>query len=71
MKIALGADSVGKSLLDVIAAHLAKRPGVTVTDLSGPGFYADVAAKVGQALLAGDSPVGSGCDTPTQPRDHR
>jgi ribose 5-phosphate isomerase B len=47
MKIALGADSVGKSLLDVIAAHLAKRPDVTVTDLSGPGFYADVAAKVG------------------------
>ena len=54
MKIALGADSVGKPLLDVIAAHLAKRPGVTVTDLSGPGFYADVAAKVGQALLAGE-----------------
>jgi ribose 5-phosphate isomerase B len=33
---------------------LAKRPGVTVTDLSGPGFYADIAAKVGQALLAGE-----------------
>ena len=54
MKIALGADSVGKPLLDVIAAHLAKRPDATVTDLSGPGFYADVAAKVGQALLAGE-----------------
>jgi ribose 5-phosphate isomerase B len=53
MKIVLGADSVGKPLLDVIAAHLAKRPDLTVTDLSEPGFYADVAAKVGQALLAG------------------
>ena len=54
MKIALGADGVGKALLDVIAAHLAKRPDLTVADLSGPGFYADVAAKVGQALLAGE-----------------
>ena len=54
MKIALGADSVGKPLLDVIAAHLARRPELTVTDLSEPGFYADVAAKVGQALLAGE-----------------
>ena len=54
MKIALGADSAGKPLLDVIAAHLARRPDLTVTDLSEPGFYADVAAKVGQALLAGE-----------------
>ena len=54
MKIVIAADGAGKPLLDVIAAHLAKRPGVTITDLSGPGFYADVAAKVGQALLAGE-----------------
>jgi ribose 5-phosphate isomerase B len=54
MKIALGADSAGKPLLDVIAAHLARRPELTVTDLSEAGFYADVAAKVGQALLAGE-----------------
>ena len=54
MKIAVGADSVGKPLLDVIAAHLAQRPDLTVVDLSEPGFYADVAAKVGQALLAGE-----------------
>jgi len=54
MKTALGADSAGKPLLDVIGAHLAARPGVTVTDLSEPGFYADIAAKVGQALLAGE-----------------
>jgi len=54
MKIALGADGVGKPLLDVIAAHLARRPGVTVTDLSEPGFYPDIAAKVGKAVLAGE-----------------
>lgn len=54
MKIALGADGVGKSLLDVIAAHLAKRPDLTVADLSEPGFYAEVAEKVGKAVLAGE-----------------
>jgi len=54
MKIALGADSAGKPLLDVIAAHLARRPDLTVTDLSDPGFYADVAAKVGRALITGE-----------------
>ncbi len=54
MKIALGADSAGKPLLDVIATHLARRPDLMVSDLSGPGFYADVAARVGQALLAGE-----------------
>ena len=54
MKVALGADSVGKPLLDVIYGHLARRPDVQVTDLSGPGFYADVADKVGHAVLAGE-----------------
>ena len=53
MKIALGADGAGKPLLDVIAAHLAGRPDVTVADLSKPGYYADVAAEVGAAVLAG------------------
>ncbi|TJV03862.1 MAG: ribose-5-phosphate isomerase, partial [Mesorhizobium sp.] len=33
MKIAIGADSAGKPLLDVIAAHLATKPGLTVSDL--------------------------------------
>ncbi|RUV92855.1 ribose-5-phosphate isomerase, partial [Mesorhizobium sp. M5C.F.Ca.IN.020.14.1.1] len=28
MKIAIGADSAGKPLLDVIAAHLATKPGL-------------------------------------------
>ena len=54
MKVVLGADSVGKPLLDVIAAHLARRPDLNVTDLSEPGLYADVAAKVAHALLAGE-----------------
>lgn len=51
MKIALGADSAGKPLLDVIAAHLAGRPNIEVTDLSQSGYYADLAARVGQDIL--------------------
>ena len=54
MRVALGADSAGKPLLDVIAAHLARRSDLTVADLSEPGYYADVAAKVSRALLAGE-----------------
>jgi len=54
MKVALGADSVGKPLLDVIAAHLARRSDLEVTDLSEPGFYADIAAKVAHQVLAGE-----------------
>ncbi len=51
MKIALGADSAGKPLLDVIAAHLAGRPNIEITDLSQSGYYADLAARVGQDIL--------------------
>jgi len=54
MKIAVGADNVGRPLLDAIAAHLAKQSGVTVSDLSEPGFYADIANKVSKAVLAGE-----------------
>ena len=54
MKIALGADSVGKTLLEVILAHLAKRQDLTVSDLSGDRFYAEVAEKVGKAVIAGE-----------------
>ena len=54
MKIALGADSAGKPLLDVIAAHLQKRGDVTVTDLSTPGFYAEVADRVGSSVVSGE-----------------
>jgi RpiB/LacA/LacB family sugar-phosphate isomerase len=54
MKIALGADSAGKPLLDVSAAHLSGRPDLTVADLSEPGFYAEAAEKVGKAIIAGE-----------------
>jgi ribose 5-phosphate isomerase B len=54
MKIAIGADSAGKPLLDVIAAHLAGKADVTVTDLSQPGFYADVSQKVAQKVVDGE-----------------
>jgi RpiB/LacA/LacB family sugar-phosphate isomerase len=54
MRIALGADSAGKPLLDVIAAHLKKRGDVEVTDLSTVGFYADVADRVASSVLAAE-----------------
>lgn len=53
MKIVIGADSAGKPLLDVIAAHLATKPNHEVTDLSQPGYYADLAAKAGREILDG------------------
>lgn len=53
MKIAIGADSAGKPLLDVIAAHLAGKPDLEVTDLSQSGYYADLSAKVGHEVLDG------------------
>ena len=55
MKIALGADSAGKPLLDVVAAHLRKRSDVVVTDLSTAGFYADVADRVASSINAGEN----------------
>jgi RpiB/LacA/LacB family sugar-phosphate isomerase len=53
MKIALGADSAGKPLIDVIEAHLRAKPGHTVTNLSQPGFYADLSASVANAVKDG------------------
>lgn len=53
MKIVIGADSAGKPLLDVIAAHLAGKLEHQVRDLSQPGFYADLAAKAGREILDG------------------
>lgn len=53
MKIAIGADSAGKPLLDVIAAHLATKPEHEVMDLSEAGYYADLSAKVGHEILDG------------------
>jgi len=54
MKIALGADSAGKPLLDVMLSHLKNRAGVVVADLSIPGFYADVADRVASSVRSGD-----------------
>lgn len=53
MKIVIGADSAGKPLLDVIAAHLAGKADLDVHDLSQSGFYADLSQKVGQAIVDG------------------
>ena len=54
MKIVLGADSAGKPLLDIIAAHLAGKAGLEVTDLSQSGFYADIADRAASAIVAGE-----------------
>jgi len=54
MKIALGADSAGKPLLDVVSAYLNARADLVVTDLSSPGFYADVADRVASSVQAGE-----------------
>ena len=55
MRIALGADSAGKPLLDVIAAHLKTKPHLAVSDLSEPGYYADVADRVASSINAGEN----------------
>jgi ribose 5-phosphate isomerase B len=55
MKIALGADSAGKPLLDVIAAHLKTKSELIVTDLSEPGYYADTADRVASSIIAGQN----------------
>jgi D-erythrulose 4-phosphate isomerase len=53
MKIALGADSAGKPLIDVIEAHLKSKLGYEVTNLSQSGFYADLSANVANAVKDG------------------
>ncbi|MCO4318116.1 RpiB/LacA/LacB family sugar-phosphate isomerase [Phyllobacterium sp. 21LDTY02-6] len=54
MKIAIGADSAGKPLLDVIAAHLGGKTELVVTDMSQPGFYADLARDLAQTIIDGE-----------------
>jgi D-erythrulose 4-phosphate isomerase len=54
MKIVLGADSAGKPLLDVIAAHLAGKADLEVTDLSQAGYYADMADRAASAVVRGE-----------------
>lgn len=53
MQIALAADSAGKPLLDVIEAYLKTKPELKVTNLTKDGFYADIAAAVGHAVIEG------------------
>ena len=53
MKIAIGADSAGKPLLDVIAAHLAGKQDIEVNDLSQSGYYADLSKVVAESVLEG------------------
>ncbi|WP_018012636.1 D-erythrulose-4-phosphate isomerase [Sinorhizobium medicae] len=58
MKIAIGADSAGKPLLDVIAAHLATKNGLEVKDLSQSGYYADLSRDLSQTITAGENERG-------------
>ena len=66
MKIAVAGDSVGVTLSDLIISHLQTYSGVVVTNMSpsaeNPGeFYANVAERVGNAILAGDFDRGILC----------
>ena len=66
MKIAVAGDSVGVVLSEVLAKHLATCPGVEVTELSrsptGDGeYYANIAERVGKAILAGEYDRGILC----------
>jgi D-erythrulose 4-phosphate isomerase len=54
MKIALGADSAGKPLLDVVEAHLKAKGEHSITNMSESGFYADLSGKVANAVKAGE-----------------
>jgi D-erythrulose 4-phosphate isomerase len=58
MKIAIGADSAGKPLLDVIEAHLATKKDLSVSNLSQSGFYADLSAKLAQTIVDGENERG-------------
>ena len=58
MKIAIGADSAGKPLLDVIEAHLASKTGLSVSNLSQSGFYADLSAKLARTIVSGENERG-------------
>jgi ribose 5-phosphate isomerase B len=54
MKIALGADSAGKPLLDVIEAHLKSKPEHQIANLSQSGFYADLSANLANKVKDGE-----------------
>jgi ribose 5-phosphate isomerase B len=54
VKIALGADGAGKPLIDVIEAHLKGKADLSVTNLTQPGYYADIAGDVAAKVKAGE-----------------
>lgn len=53
MKIAVAGDSAGQPLVDVVEAHLRAQGNHAVSNLSDTGFYADLSAKVGRAVISG------------------
>lgn len=65
MKIAVAGDSVGVTLADLIIPHLRAYSRIVVTNMSpsenSGEFYADVAERVGNAILAGDFDRGILC----------
>jgi len=54
MKIALGADSAGKPLLDVIEAHLKTKGEHQISNLSQSGYYADLSADIAKKVKKGE-----------------
>ncbi|MBL8894856.1 MAG: RpiB/LacA/LacB family sugar-phosphate isomerase [Rhizobiales bacterium] len=54
MKIALGADSAGKPLLDVIEAHLKAKGEHQISNLSQAGYYADLSADIAKKVKKGE-----------------
>ena len=65
MKIAVAGDNVGVSLADVLVSHLQTCQGIEVVNLSaatGSGeFYANIADRISQAILAGEFDRGILC----------
>ncbi len=66
MNLVLAGDSAGSPLIDVIASHLAARPGVTVVDMSRPTSgeaekYADMTERAAAAILDGRAHRGVFC----------
>jgi len=54
MKIALGGDSAGRPLVDVIEAHLRAKGEHHVTNLSQSGYYADLSAAIASKVKDGE-----------------
>ena len=58
MRIAIGGDSAGKGLADILATHLANHPGIEVENISdapqgGAELYAGLSERAGLASLDG------------------